>query len=67
MDKRRYTAELLRKQKNGKTIVCSLAPHENQPVIYDPRNRYDSEPWFLSGAAYRFSGRECHAIDPASS
>lgn len=60
---RKFTAELLRKKNNGKTIVCSLPPHQNQPVTYQPRHRNDAQPWYLEGAAYRFSGNECHAID----
>jgi hypothetical protein len=61
MAKRQYTRELLAKKNDGELIVCSLAPHVGVPVAYEPRSTNDPEPW-NAGLAYRFSGRECHAV-----
>lgn len=63
MAQRQYTRELLAKKNGGAFIVVSLAPHVGVPVIYDPRSATDPAPW-NAGLAYRFSGRECHAVQP---
>lgn len=61
MAKRQYTRELLAKKNNGEFIVVSLAPHVGVPAVYAPRSANDPAPWD-AGLAYRFSGRECHAV-----
>lgn len=61
MARRNYTQELLARKNDGAYIVVSLAPHVGVPVTYSPRNAHDPEPWD-AGLAYRFSGRECHAV-----
>lgn len=61
MARRNYTQELLAQRKQGAHIVVSLAPHTGVPVTYQPRHIKDPEPW-VAGLAYRFNGRECHAI-----
>ncbi|SEB60402.1 hypothetical protein SAMN04490356_0885 [Streptomyces melanosporofaciens] len=45
----------------GAVIVCSLAPYEGRSVQYRPRHRNDAQPWVLGG--FRYSGRECHAVN----
>jgi len=59
--KRNYTQELLKTQREGQTIVISLQPHDGIPVRYEPRHTKDPLPW-TADLAYRFSGRECHAV-----
>jgi hypothetical protein len=54
------TATLLQARQEGAVIVCSLAPYEGRPVEYRPRHRRDAQPWVLG--AFRYSGRECHAV-----
>lgn len=65
---RRWTAEIRKAQKQGRRAVCSMAPYEGAEVFYSPRHRADPQPWRLAGPladnGYRFSGRECHTIDP---
>lgn len=61
--RRNYTQELLAKQADGHIVVVSMEPHRNLPVTYSPRKVNDPEPWD-AGLAYRFTGRECHAIKP---
>jgi hypothetical protein len=61
MARRNYTQELRAKKNSGAYIVVSLAPHVGVPATYSPRNAHDPEPWD-AGLAYRFSGRECHAV-----
>lgn len=61
MAKRNYTRELLAKKNDGAYIVVSLSPHTGVPVTYSPRSVTDPEPWD-AGLAYRFNGRECHAV-----
>ncbi|MBB4786023.1 hypothetical protein [Streptomyces rapamycinicus] len=51
-------ARLLKAQS---VIVCSLAPYKGRPVQYRPRHRHDAQPWVLG--AFRYSGRECHAVN----
>jgi hypothetical protein len=68
-----WTQKLRQAQdKYGARIVCSLAPHEGEDVVYRPRWVTDREPWILAEydgmpvplKGYRYSGRECHAIYP---
>lgn len=61
MPKRNFTRELLAKRANGFHIVVSLSPHTGVPAEYKPRSLRDPEPW-VAGLAYRFNGRECHAV-----
>jgi len=66
LNRRRYTAELLKGTKRGiNRVVYSSAPHENAEVVYKPRNPTDPQPWVLAANpyGYRFSGRECHLLD----
>lgn len=65
MARRNYTQELLSERAQGAHIVVSLSPHTGVPVEYQPRHTKDPEPW-TAGLAYRFNGRECHAV-PAQS
>jgi hypothetical protein len=65
MAKRNYTRELLKAQREGKTIVISLQPHDGIPVRYEPRHATDPMPW-VADLPYRFSGRECHAVAPGA-
>jgi hypothetical protein len=61
MAKRNYTRELLQKRAKGMTIVISLQPHEGIEARYEPRTSRDPMPW-TADLPYRFSGRECHAV-----
>lgn len=63
--KRNYTQELLKAQREGKTIVISLQPYDGIPVRYEPRHTKDPLPW-VADLPYRFSGRECHAVVPGA-
>lgn len=62
------SARLRMQQERGMVIVCSIAPHEGEPVTHSPRFTTDPQPWTLTRAAnanhadlYRYSGRECRA------
>jgi len=59
--RRNYTQELLKAQAAGQTVVISLQPYNGIPVRYEPRHSRDPLPW-NADLPYRFSGRECHAI-----
>lgn len=66
--RRNYTQELLAAQAKGQRIVCSVAPWVNDAMEYAPRKKGDPKPWKPVGwgfpeSIYRFSGRECHAVD----
>lgn len=66
---RNFTQELLKAQSAGQRIVCSVAPYEDQPMEYKPRHGRDPLPWVAVGMSaetqktWRYSGRECHAVD----
>lgn len=71
MARRNYSAELLKLKDQGKTVVCSVQPYEGLPMVYQPRRPRDPLPWVpaeFEGGRYegmwRYSGRQCHAIDP---
>lgn len=64
--RRWYTAELLGAYADGKEIVAGGL---DQPVIYQPRTKYDPQPWVTvpqdqDQAVLRYNGRECYARDP---
>lgn len=75
--RRNFSAELHAARKRGETVVCSLAPNMDDPVVYAPRTQRDPRPWVLASftdepatgeySAYngmhRYSGRECHAVE----
>lgn len=46
----------------GLVVVCSMAPYEGRPVVYDsgPSGTHP-RPWVIPGTGLRYSGRECHA------
>lgn len=65
MSKTNYTRALRRAQEQGARIVCSVAPYEGQPVIYDTGHaRSHPQPWLVPGTGIRYSGRECRAEGP---
>jgi hypothetical protein len=71
MAKPKYTAELLKAQEQGATIVVSLLPYEGEEVRYAPRKKGDSMPWVRAtrpdseaSSYHRYNGRECHPVWP---
>lgn len=60
---------LLKAQRSGKRIVCSIAPYEDRAVQYSPSPGRPS--WILDSGqwspGYRYTAREVHVEDAGAS
>lgn len=50
------TAELRLAIENGQQVFPVFGPVDQKPVKYDPRTKYDPQPW--NNGTYRYNSRE---------
>jgi hypothetical protein len=66
------TAEILKKMIDGADVVVSGGPiysgreDGRWPVVHDPRNPDDPQPWVAYGTEYRYSGSELQVLSTTS-